>query len=170
MLKLKRKAAGIAALVAMAVAAAGWGAEPAVLEKVPGDASAVLVVNNVKNLSQKLSNTLVRMNLPIPIPPDLAGFALRNIGVTKGFDQNNSAAVLVLKEEGDVTAMEPEFVMLLPTTDAKGMIAGFEPGEADEKGITEVTLPKGGKGYVVTVDKWVAMAETKETLTKYLGR
>src|SRR5438128_3950007 len=128
---MKRKMTGVVAgLLMMACGSVGFGALLAVLEKLPGDASAVVVVRNVKDLSQKLSNTLVRMNLPIPIPPDLAGFGLRNLGITKGFDQNSSAALVVLKGEGDVTAETPGLVMLFPTTDAKAMLASFEPGEA----------------------------------------
>src|SRR3954447_908493 len=71
MLMKRKMMLGVAAVLMMACGAGGFGAGPAVLEKVPADASAVVVVRNVKDLSQKVSNTLVRLNLPIPIPPDL---------------------------------------------------------------------------------------------------
>ncbi len=121
------------AIMALAAASAVRAEEPGVLSEIPTDANAVIVINNVKNLSTKLSNAITRLNLPIPLPPDLAGFALRNIGVTDGFDQNSSAAMVVLKPatEGEsVLAGPPRVIILLPTTDSKAMLQNLSPSAA----------------------------------------
>ncbi len=174
----RNKKRGCSALLAgVLMSLAAWSAvradEPTVLTQVPADANAVIVINNVHSLSTKLSNAITRLGLPIPIPPDLAGFALRNIGVTGGFDDNSSAALVVLKPAAGATIVSgpPQLVILLPTTDPKAMLQNLSPGAPDATGISEVALPgnAGDKGYVVTVDKWVALAQTKETLTSYLG-
>jgi hypothetical protein len=162
------------ALLTMAAMSAARADEPAVLGQVPADANAVIVINNVKTLSTKLSNAITRLNMPIPIPPDLAGFALRNIGVTEGFDQNSSAALVMLKpaaETDTVMSGPPRVIVLLPTTDAKAMLANLSPTAPDAGGISEVTLPgdSGDKGYVANVDKWVALAQDKDVMTAYLA-
>jgi hypothetical protein len=163
-----------AALLTMAAFSAVRADEPAVLGQVPPDANAVIVINNVKTLSTKLSNAITRLNLPIPLPPDIAGFALRNIGVTDGFDQNSSAALVMLKpavETDTVVSAPPRVIVLLPTTDSKAMLANLSPTPPDANGISEVTLPgdSGDKGYVANVDKWVALAQDKDAMTAYLA-
>jgi len=180
--QLKRRAFLSATVMALACAGAVRGAEPAVLGEIPADSTAAVVINNVGALSTKVSNTVTRLNvpLPIPLPPDLAGFALRNLGINKGFDAAGSAALVVLKplHEGDEPfggsgqiGGPPPFILLLPTTSAKDMLEGFSPGEPDSAGISEITLQGGAdKGYVSTVDKWVAFAQDRDALVAYLAR
>ncbi len=173
--KLKSCGALLAsALLSLAAISAVRADEPAVLTQVPADANAVLVINNIKNLSTKLSNAITRLNMPIPLPPDLAGFMLRNIGVTDGFDQNSSAAMVMLKPatQGEsALAGPPRIIILLPTTDSKAMLANLSPTAPDAAGISEVTLPgdAADKGFVANVDKWVALAQDRDALTAYLA-
>ena len=171
--------AACVALLTMATLRAARAEVPAVLNQVPADANAVIVINNVKNLSTKISNAVTRLNVPIPVPPDLAGFALRNIGITEGFDQDSSAALVILKPlNADATADQnlfagpPPAVVLLPTTDSKAMLQNLSPSAPDKDGISEVTLPGDttDKGYVANVDKWVALAQDRDVLNNFLSK
>jgi hypothetical protein len=166
--------AALAAVFLTLAASATWGATPAVLTEIPSDAKAVLVIANVKDLSTKISNLAVRLNLPAP--PDLTGYLTRSIGITKGFDDSGSAALAILNSPQDAEAGggggPPQMILLLPTNDPKAMMEPFQPGDPDKKGISEVTLPgdRAEKGYVATVDKWLALAQDKSALEAYLAR
>src|SRR4051812_43357131 len=165
---MRRSAVLAAALLASAVVSAVRAAEPAVLSLVPGDAYGVVVINNVRTVANKVSNAATRLNLPAP--PDLVGAATRNLGITKGFDANNSAALVLLKPSPEKLAEgyfngQPPAVMLLPTTDAKGMMEPFSPGTPDSKGIAQVTLPSNPdeKGFVAVIeDKWIVFAQNRD--------
>jgi hypothetical protein len=165
------RAAG--AVLLLAAAAQVRGAEPPpVLAQLPSDAGAVLVVPNVRTLSTKTSNLGVRLGLQLP--PDIVGFLLRNVGVAKGFDQNGSAAAVYLKpRENAAPDDEPPTLVLVPTNDAPGLLSTFSPGAADATGIMEITLAQdtAEKAYAVVVaEKWIAVSEQKETLSRYLKR
>ena len=173
---VRRSAVLAAALLASAVVSAVRAAEPAVLTLVPGDAYGVVVINNVRTFANKAANAATRLNLPLP--PDLVGAATRNLGITKGFDANSSAALVLLKPSAEKLAEgyfngQPPAVILLPTSDAKGMMEPFSPGAADAKGISQVTLPSNPdeKGYVAVIeDKWIVFAQNRDDLTAYLAR
>jgi len=151
------------------------GAQPDVLNQIPGDAYAVVVVNNVHTLSNKVSNAATLLKLTLP--PDLAGTLTRALGITGGFDANSSAAIVLLKpaaghENENYFASQPPAILLLPTSDSKSMLEPFTPGIPDNAGICEVTIPSNAsKGFVAIIaNKWVAFAQTKEVLQAYLGR
>ncbi|HVX85773.1 MAG TPA: hypothetical protein VH253_13405 [Phycisphaerae bacterium] len=177
----------VGAAVMLAVGAA-WGADeavgklPGVLGEVPADAGVVLVVPSVKGLSTKASTVGARLGLPVP--PDVVGFLLRNLGVTKGFDEEGSAAAMFLKAPGGAEGKEaealeegPPSLVLVPTNDAEGLLATFSPGEKDAAGIMEITLAEdtAEKAYAAVVEggdagKWIAVSEKRETLAGYLKR
>ncbi len=171
----RRLAAAFACIVSLVALRSTFAAEPAVLQEIPDDASAVVVASNLKTLSTRLANLGTRLNLP-GMPPDPVGYAMRMLGVVKGFDPNSSAALVILKppavKEGDETEPRPQFVLLLPTTDSKAMLERWTPSEPDQAGISEVTLPTSGvnTGYVVNSGKFLAFAQEKETLTAFLAK
>jgi hypothetical protein len=151
------------------------GAPPEVLNQIPGDAYAVVVVNNVRTLSDKAAHAATLLKLTVP--PDLAGSLTRNFGITGGFDANSSAAIVLLKpaaghENENYFTSQPPAIFLLPTSDPKSMLEPFTPGDPDKAGITEVTNPaNAAKGFVAIIaNKWVAFAQTKDVLQAYLGR
>jgi hypothetical protein len=173
---VRRSALVAGVLLAASAFSAVRAAEPEVLTKVPADAYGLVVVNNVRTLANKMSNAATRLNLPLP--PDLVGYLTRTAGITKGFDANSSAALVLLKPPADRAGQgyfseQAPFVVLLPTSDAKGMLEPFKPGEPDAKGISQVTMVQDPdeKGFVATVDnKWVAFSQSKDDLAAYLGR
>lgn len=145
---------------------------PPILAQIPGDAGAALILPNIHNLSTKTSNLGVRLGLTLP--PDIVGFLLRNVGVAKGFDQAGSAAAIYLKaKEGATTDEGPPALVLVPTSDATGLLSTFSPSAPDATGIMEITLAQdtAEKAYAAIVaEKWVAVSEQKATLTSYLKR
>ncbi|MCL2641389.1 MAG: hypothetical protein FWD53_11120, partial [Phycisphaerales bacterium] len=176
-MKIKRSARAIlaAAVLSLAVGTgggAGWAAAPGVLDQVPSDAQVVIVVNNVRNLETKITNAAARLNMPVP--PNMVDTALQNAGISKGFDTNSSAAFVLVKKEGEPKENEfgaPPLIVLLPTTDPKGMLENLQPGQADQNGVIELMLPgSSDKGYALVVDKWVALAQDRGLMAAYLKR
>ncbi|MGN6370100.1 MAG: hypothetical protein ACTHN5_17730 [Phycisphaerae bacterium] len=176
--KFRTTRAAVVALLSLATLKAAWADAPAVLNQVPADANAVIVINNVRSLSTKISNSVTRLNVPIPLPPDIAGYMLRNLGITEGFDQDSSAALVVMKplhadaNDTNLFAGPPPAVILLPTTDPKAMLQNLSPSAPDKDGISEVTLPGDStdKGYVANIDKWVALAQDRDVLNNFLSK
>ncbi len=163
-------------LLAASALSAARAAEPAVLTKIPDDAYGVVVINSVRAFSNKLSNAGTRLILTIP--PDIAGYITRRWGITKGFDANSSAALVFLQPtparlaEGYFNGTPP-MVLLLPTSDAHGMLEPFKPGDPDKAGIMQIILPEDNsqKGYVAIVDdKWVAYSTDRADIETYQAR
>lgn len=173
---IRRSALVAGVLLAASVHSAARAAEPEVLTRIPADAYGLVVINNVRTLANKISNAGTRLNTPLP--PDLVGYLTRTLGITKGFDANSSAAIVLLKPPADrqgesYFSEQPPAVLLLPTSDAKGMLEPFKPGEADRAGISQISMVEDPeqKGFVATVDnKWIAFSQNKEDLATYLGR
>jgi hypothetical protein len=169
---LARRSMVAAALLTMAVATTLHAAPPAVLAELPSDAKAVVVITSVKDLGAKVSNVGVRLG--IALPPDLAGWATRSVGITKGFDAAGSAALAVVTVPGEEENGPPAMVLLLPTTDPKAMMESFQPAAEDKAGVSEITLPndRAEKGYMATVGngKWVVLAQDRAALDAYLAR
>lgn len=146
-----------------------FGALPDVLDRIPDNADAVIVLKDLKTVSTKIANTATRLNLPVP--PDPVGMVAQRMGITRGLDQNGSVAVYVsMPANKEDTEGGPPIVMLIPTTDSKAMLEGLNPS-APENGISTVTLPNDAAdtGYVATVGNYVALAQSKELLTQFLA-
>jgi hypothetical protein len=154
-------------------------APPAILSHIPGDASAALVVGNLKTFGTQISNLGTRLNLTqrfgVPLPTDLVGFAARNLGITKGLDPTGSAAIVLLhmqpEEIQQIAQTGPKMVFLIPTSDANGMLSDFSPTAKDADGIEGITLPTmpDRKTFAATVaDKWVAFAHDHDLLQSYV--
>ncbi|HVX84098.1 MAG TPA: hypothetical protein VH253_04715 [Phycisphaerae bacterium] len=155
------------------------GTPPAVLSHIPGDASAALVVGNLKTFGTQISNLGTRLNLTqrfgIPLPPDLVSFAARNLGITRGLDPTGSAAVVLLHMQPEefqrIGQTGPKLIFLIPTTDAAGMLSDFSPGAKDADGIEDITLPMmpDRKTFAATVGgKWVAFSHDHDLLQGYV--
>jgi hypothetical protein len=159
-------------LLAMVVVARG--AEgPAVLKEVPETAQVVIVVRDIQGLADKVSSLATRLDLPVP--QDLIGMITKNIGVKEGLDKGGSMAMVLLPGRtiagmGEVGMVPPEPVLIIPTTDAKALLAGFKPGE-EKDGISDVTMPNDPteKGFVARREKFVALAMKREHLEHYLA-
>ncbi len=145
-----------------------FAAIPDVLDRVPDDADAVIVLKDLKTVSTKIANTATRLNLPVP--PDPIGMLAQRVGIMRGLDLNGSVAAYISVPEKSDPQAGPPLVLLIPTTDAKGMLEGLNPSEP-EKGISTVTLPNDNAdtGYVATVGNYVALAQDKGLLEHLLA-
>lgn len=148
---------------------------PAVLNEVPADAHVVFVVRDMKALANKVSNTATRMNLPVPQDP--IGAITQNIGIKGGLDQNGSVAVVLLPKAarnaaGEERAEEkgtPDGAIILPATDPKVLLAPYKP-QAAEKGVSELTMPGGDKGFAGVSGKYVIIAPEREHVQQVLAK
>lgn len=145
-----------------------FAALPDVLEKIPDNADAVIVLKDLKAVSTKIANTATRLNLPVP--PDPIGIFAQRIGITRGLDQNGSLALYVAVPETAAPEAGPPIVLLIPTTDSKALLEGLNPS-SPENGISTVTLPNDAAdtGYVATIGNYVALAQNKDLLTQFLS-
>ena len=165
-----------AVLLALAAVSAARAAEPEILQQIPGDAYAVVVVGSARTFANKISNAATRLQMALP--PDLLGSMTRSVGITAGFDANGSVALVLLKPGADRAGAAyftglPPAVLMLPTTNATLLLEKFNPTAPDKDGISEVTLldNPADKGFVAVVDKkWIAVAQSKEDLGLYLAR
>ena len=167
----------VGAILLSAVACRSRAAVPEVLQQVPGDAYAVAVVGNMRTFASKISNSLTRLEITPP-SPDLVGYATRSMGISAGFDANNSAALVLLKptaaQQGEnyFEGMPPA-VLIVPSTNTTQMLKPFNPTEPDKDGISQVTVPDNPeeKGFVTVINKkWVVFGTRKEDVAMYLAR
>ncbi len=165
--QIGRVAGWILALSLMGTLARGQA--PAVLEQIPDDAVAVLVVKNVNALKTQISNYAKAMNAPMP--PDPLAMPLQALGINAGFDATGSIAVVQVKMPpvGAQPSGDPQvpFIFLLPTSDAKALLAGMTPGEAADN-ITPIAFKTGMGGYAAIVGKFVAIGMNRAMMSEFL--
>ena len=162
---LVRIGCGVLALALLA--AAGRGQTPAVLAQVPDNAVAVLVIKNVNALKDQLSSYGKAMGQAGPADPlpDI----LKAVGITDGFDAAGSLALVQVTLPAEAQpGSDPAipFVVLMPTSDAKALLAGMTPGEVVDN-ITPITLPPATPAYAATMGKFVAISRNRAALVEF---
>ncbi|MCK6455468.1 MAG: hypothetical protein L6Q92_02900 [Phycisphaerae bacterium] len=102
-------------------------ANAALLDSIPADAWGYLVIPSLEKLDAKASMLSAKVGMPIP-PPVTSAAA--SFGLTEGLDVKSGLAVVVLdfKKYG-----QEGVAMLIPSSDARKMVAGLPSAEADDK-------------------------------------
>jgi hypothetical protein len=167
---IARALVGLTMLSASAMAARADELDPA-LSQIPSNAQFVALARNLSALQTKVNNLAVQLQLPVP--PDMIGMFSKQIGINGGLDTSGSAAVVKvpLPKNADVPPTASGMVALLPTTDAKAMLAGFKPSDPVD-GISTVTLPneaESGFSAVTEDGKFVLLSDNKDSLAAYLA-
>ena len=170
-MRWKMKAlAGIVTLVwALALPTrADSGAE--ILDNIPGDVTAALVVRSVTDLDNMLHTYAHDMG--IPLAPEMLPDFLAKLTIAEGFGRSMPAAVVAAKGAAtpghDVDAKA--FVLLVPATNPKTLLKAFKPSEP-EGGISSITLPNQAESaYAAVLGNFVALAQSKDTLAGFVGR
>ncbi len=108
---------------------------PQVLSLVPEDATIVVVVPNLEQVSRKLALLENELDLGAPPMADALGSLRDQLGA-RGLDERGSAALVLSKlpipEPGQqMVDGEPEVLLLVPVTDYDAMVAGFNAAEVD---------------------------------------
>jgi len=169
MIKLRRLAAWGVLCLALAPRAL-WAAPADILTQIPDDATGVVVIKDISTLQTQLQNYATQLHLPLP--PNMVTTLLQGMGISKGFNIDGAAGLVMVKmpapKEGQTPAAKP-YVLLLPTVDPKSMLETLQP-TAPDNGISTVTLPNQTEsGFVATVGKFVAVAQEKEVLATFLA-
>lgn len=121
---MKRRLTSIAILwVWLFGAMLAW-AEDSILEQIPDDALAVVVINDLTDLSGKIEKLAKQVNAPAP-PPLLMLKSLT--GIQEGLDETGSVALAILPADGAPAAA----VLLAPVTDYAKFAAQLQVADAD---------------------------------------
>ncbi len=143
----------VAVLLAWSPAASAQG----MLDLVPADAAAGLVVRNLDELKAKGDKFIAESEMRVPIrPSDLFAMGLKFLNVAGGVDTKGSAAVLLAPPENDnnhFLAIFNELVVVLPFSDLNKMGAnfGFAKGELKSDQVMKIKERNDLFGKVVYV-------------------
>lgn len=120
----------VCVLAALLVLPAGLVAEPpappSVLEVIPREASAALVVRSIDAFKTKGKKLLEELDLKAPISPeDLVPEALKLLNITGGIDEKAPVVLTILQGKDGAAAGLDDIVLLLPVADRDKALAGF---------------------------------------------
>jgi len=137
---------------------------PRVLDHVPADATAVIVVDNLGKFDQHFNQFLGVIEEPAMVTPSQA---LNQLGIGQNLNMNESAALVVLSfnpEEKD-----GEFVFLAPTNNFDALIGAFDTAEGGGGGISAFTV-ENDTIFAKPVGAWAAMSTERSTLERFTGK
>ena len=152
--------AGLSALIAT-TAIAGL---PKVLDYVPADAPAVIVIDNLSTFDQRFSQFVGAIELPAVVTPKQA---LNQLGIGQNLDMNSSAALVVLSF--DIETEDGEIIFLAPTRDFNALIGAFESADGGGGGIKAFFVEEDTV-YAKQVGSWAAMSDNRDTVANFTGK
>ena len=157
------------ALLALSPAVSAQG----MLDLVPADAAAALVVRNLDELKTKGDKFIAQSELRVPIrPSELFALGLKFLKVTGGVDTKGSAAIILAPRENDnnnFLAIFNELVVVLPIADQDKMGAnfGFAKGELKPGQVLEIKERNDLFGKVVFVrGKYLFLGMTDRAVSR----
>jgi hypothetical protein len=107
------------------------------LDLVPVNAAAGLVVRNLDELKTKGDKFVAESELRVPLrPSDVFALGLKALNITQGLDSKGSAAILLAPKEKDnagFLSFFDELVVVIPFTDLDKMAANFGFAKAELK-------------------------------------
>ena len=151
--------AGLGALIAFP-AIAGL---PEVLDHVPADATAVVVIDNLNTLDQHFNQFVGAIEMPAMVTPKQM---LDQLGIGQKLNMDGSAALVVLSIDDD--AEDGEFVFLAPTKDFNGLVGAFNAVDTGA-GIMSFSV-ENDTVYAKPVGAWAALSADRETLVGFTGK
>jgi hypothetical protein len=152
--------------VLLAVAGVATVASADVMKVVPDDAVAVIRINSLQRLDERMGKFFTDLGVTA-LQPELASpltNAKAEAGVTKGINDAGDAAMVFRYIEG--AASEESFFLLIPVSDFDAFVSNFDDpaNDADnpvvEDGVTVVTMNSGERGYLKSWGDHVAMGPT----------
>ena len=147
-------------MVVTSVAQAGGGAKE-VLSVIPGDIMGVVFIPSPKQLDADYQSVVNKLGLQMFAPPSLINIVKMQLPALQGMDDSGVLAVVILQAE-NYTELESKQVLMVPTTDAKGMIETLG-GESAEGGVWTVNL-MGQPAFAVPKGKHLLVARSSEAL------
>jgi len=138
-----------------------------VLEQVPSDALAVLKVNNLQSVSQKLAKFCQDLGIAAMQPEmnDPLAALQQHSGMQQGLNKDGEMAVVILDPQS-VGGAEKAVLLLVPVSDYKAFVGNF-PDAKEEAGVSQITFPDHDEpGFVANWGKFAAISPVKEAVTK----
>ncbi|MCH7925314.1 MAG: hypothetical protein IIC51_07245 [Planctomycetes bacterium] len=147
-------------MVVTSVAQAGGGAKEA-LSVIPGDIMGVIFIPSPKQLDADYQSVVNKLGLQMFAPPSLINIVKMQLPALQGMDDSGVLAVVILPAE-NFMELESKQVLMVPTTDAKGMIETLG-GESAEGGVWAVNL-MGQPAFAAPKGKHLLVARSLEAL------
>ena len=141
-----------------------------VLDQVPSDAWVVVRVNRLEETNRKAAAWAEAMGMAqlSPEAADPLGALERHLNI-KGLDRTKDLAFVFLNPQAAGGDSEKSFLLLVPTTDYKAMVASM-PGAKTEGAITTFTPEEGSgedhPGYAAQWGNYAAITPVKDLLGK----
>jgi hypothetical protein len=151
--------AGLGALIAFP-AIAGL---PEVLDHVPADATAVVVIDNLNTLDQHFTQFVGAIEMPAMVTPKQM---LGQLGIGQNLNMDGSAALVVLSV--DIDAGDGEFVFLAPTKDYNSLVGAFNAVDTGA-GIKSFTV-EDDTVFAKQVGAWAALSTDRGVLEEFSGK
>ncbi len=152
--------AGLSAIIT-APAIAGL---PEVLDYVPADAAAVIVVDNLGDFDQHFNQFVGAIEMPIMVSPKQA---LDQLGIGQSLNMDSSAAMIVLSY--DMESDDGEFVVLAPTNNFDALVGSFDAADGGGNGIKAFTV-ESDTIYAKQVGSWAALSPDRDSLVGFAGK
>jgi len=151
--------AGVVSMLA-APAVAGL---PAVLDHVPTNATAVVVVDNINEFDQHFNQFVGAIEMPVMVTPKQV---FNQLGIGQNLNMDGSAALVVLSV--DIEGEDGDFVFLAPTHDFNGLVGAFNAQDAG--GGIKSFVVENDTIFAKPIGQWAAMSDDKNTLAGFTGK
>lgn len=151
--------AGLGALIAFP-AIAGL---PEVLDHVPADAAAVVVIDNLNTLDQHFTQFVGAIEMPAMVTPKQM---LGQLGIGQNLNMDGSAALVILSV--DLDSKDGEFVFLAPTKDFNGLVGAFNAVDTGA-GIKSFSV-QNDTVFAKQVGSWAALSADRGVLEGFSGK
>ncbi len=144
----------------------------AILQTIPKDVTAVLVVRNLTELDGKIVAFSEKVGFPLGTPnspfPRPLQWIKDSMGISEGIDDNGSLAIAVLDctNAKSTDEIPGRLAVFIPTTDAKALVDAL--GGEKEGDVYKLTLA-GEPSVAASANNFLVVAQNAETLKEALA-
>ena len=152
------------------VQAAALRAQGQILDLIPANAAAALVVRNLDELKTKGDKFVADAELKVPLrPSQIFDFGFQFLGVKGGLDMKSPAAIVLVPPENGNNVGLRSLVVALPFTDLDALSAsfGFEKGQLKPKRMAKGKGQNFGSFFYVR-DKHLFLGDSESAVTRVI--
>jgi hypothetical protein len=156
-------------VMAVAVTAAGLpaAAAPKVLDQASTNAQVIVVIPNMKALSDKVARLQQALQIPSPEMADMLSEFKNQSGMINGLKDDGAAMIVIsdlqrlINEEVD----EPPMAVVMEVTDYAAFVGNYGGNAGDD--VTTLTMPMGEDGFARKVGDFAVMGPNKDLIAAY---
>jgi len=148
-------------------------ARTSLLDIVPADAWALVVVNNLQQLDADVVQLTTKLGLPITIVP--SGLLQMALGLSQGIDRTSQLGLVVLDKTKfgqlspcPVIGIELPVAVFIPVTDFQQFLAGLAAEKTESAGLWKATIA-GQSLLIARKDNYAVAALERKVLNALLG-